>query len=347
MVVRRHRITSFVCIVFTFTNGATVLSQSPSPAKKKTTAQPAQTLANAPTVDVRFKKQHELIMTLVQKHGYGLAEGEPFKYIKDPQNEERSALRRLMMSSPGHGEFDPTGKLLPRQGEDSFESFMLVLHMLPDGRVPSSTVSSGAITFGDVLDDVLQLKPYEFDCPPNLRLTYMPGDWVLLREPDQTKRLSDTGAAALERIFNEQCNLGVKVAWKMFERPAITIRGEYAPQPSGGQYDDEKVAAQSDGMFLIDVRRAVSYHPEVMIGRFDEFLEAIGYLLMMPVVNEAESVPTNRLVTWNEAGKAVEGNSRLKPEHEQRVLQSLSEQLGYDFRIEPRDVKLLSIEPAD
>jgi hypothetical protein len=295
-----------------------------------------------------INKQQLLVEALAEKHGYKLAKGEPFKYIKDPQNEERNELRRLLMSSPGHGSFDmPIGKPVPEQGEEAFEPFKLVLHMLPDGRFPFSTVSDGVITFGDVLDDVLRLKPYELDCPSNLRLTYMPGDWVLLVEPEKSQRLTGAGAAALEKILNEQCNLRVRVGWKMIERPTITIRGKYSATPAGGKFSDKWVDAQADGMFLMDARRAISYHPPVMVGTFEEFLESLGYLLMMPVVNEGETLPGRRLVTWNEAGKGIEGNERLESEHEKRVLQSLSEQLGYEFRVEPREVKLLSIEPVE
>jgi hypothetical protein len=342
MIARLCRTITTVWVSVVAVNCALVFSQSPSvPVEAKPAATSPPISAVAPAVDERFKQQHELIMKLVNKHGYKLGDGEPFKYIKDPQNEERNALHRLMRSSVGMGKF------MPDRGEETFELFRHVLHALPDGRIASSSVSQGVITLADVLNDVLKLKPYEFDCAPNLLLTYMPGDWVLLAESGKRSITTDAGAAALERILNEQCDLAVHVAWKMIERPAITIRGTYTPKPAGGRYHDKTTEALADGMFRIEARRAVSYHPAMMDGGFEDFLEAIGYLLMMPVVNEAKTAPTKRFITWNEVGKSIEGSERLPKEHEERVLQSLNEQLGYEFSIEPREVRVLSIQPEE
>lgn len=339
----RHRLIAFIVWAsVSIAANANVYGQFETPVKEQTSETTKPVLAGTPAVDERLKKQYELITALVEKHGYKLPKGKPLKYIKDPQNEERNELRRLMMSSVGMGKF------MPGRDEDALEPFMHVLHMLPDGRVSYSTVSDGAITLGDVLEDVLRLKPFELDCASNLLFSYMPGDWVLLIEPNGSeKEFDDAGADELERVLNEQCDLGVRVEWKLIERPVITVSGTYAPKPAGGEIKDKLEAAVADGVFFVNARRAVSYQPPAMSAGFDEFIESIGYLLMMPVMIETESRPTRRLINWHESGKGIEGSDRLKPAHEQRVLDSLHEQLGYEFRVEPREVKLLSIQPIE
>jgi hypothetical protein len=336
MIVAHLRTIAAVSVTFLVATSA-VLCCAQELSKEQPTIQATPAQPDESVVAERIQRQQELVKALAEKHGYKLAEGEPFKYIKDPQNEERSELRRLMMPAYGPA---------PKATLDGFAPFTHVLYVLPDGRIVSSSLSEGVTTLGAVFEGVLKVMPYEFECPPNLLYTYMPGDWLILTEEGKRPVMSDAAALVLEKALSE-CGLSVRVEWKMVERPTLTIRGRYVPKPAGGNPKDDRVAEIADGVFLVDARRALSYHPPEMDGSFAQFIDSIGYLLMIPVVNEAETKPTKRLLSWKEAGKGIEGNDRLKPEQEQHVLDSLHEQLGYDLAIEPREVRLLSIEPIE
>lgn len=340
MTIQRHAAVSMILLsVILATNITRLLAQTQSD-DTQPTPQAAQALPDESAVADRMRKQQELVATLIYERGYKLSEGEPFRFIKDPQNVERNELRRLMQNSM------PAGGPTPKATLDGFAPFTHVLYVLPDGRIVSSSLSDGVTTLGDVFERILKLMPYEFECPPNLLYTYMPGDWLILTEEGKRPVMSDAAAPALEEILNKQLDLNVSVDWKMVERPVLTIRGKYVPKPAGGAYTDRRIAAQADGTFLVDARRALSYHPPEMEGTFDQFIDSIGYLLMLPTVNETETRPTKRLLTWHETGKHTEGSERLPSDHEQRVLESLHEQLGYDFKIEPREIRLLSITPS-
>jgi hypothetical protein len=340
MIVQTRVAMSVVLLAVVIATSATpILAQTQSDGTQPTTpATPSP--PNESAVAERMQKQRELVATLIKEHGYKLGDGEPFKFIKDPQNKERNELRQLMQSSM------PVGGPAPKTPLDTHTPFTHVLYVLPDGRIVSSSLGEGVTTLGDVFEWILKVMPYEFECPANLLNTYMPGDWLILTEEGRRPIMSDGAPPAHEKALNDECGLNVQVEWKMVERPVLVVRGRYVPKPAGDTYLDKVIAAQADGTFLVGVRRALSYHPPEMEGDFDQFIDSIGYLLMLPVVNEAETRPTKKLLTWHETGKYIEGNERLPSDKELRVLESLHEQLGYDLAIEPREVRLLSIEPV-
>jgi hypothetical protein len=106
-----------------------------------------------------------------------------------------------------------------------------------------------------------------------------------------------------------------------------------------------QVAERAEGMFEIPARRSSI---SASVGRPDEFLQAIGEVLMLPVVNEAKKHPAKESFFWRYTeDQPVAGHDRLDSEIEKRVLKSLGEQLGYEFSIEPREVRLLSIQPRE
>ncbi len=292
----------------------------------------AQAPADTPVANPKIEKQLALIKTLADDHGYKLAEGEPFKFIKDPQNQERHEVRKLMM---------PPGLPADAQPKEGFDPFSLVLHALPEGTIVSGTSSGGVVTLSEVLDHVLHVKRYELDCPPNLLMTYMPGDWVTVSLPDKRQIASEAGATALEKILNEQCGLNVKVHWKTEERPALVLKGKYKPNPISSE--GKGVSPDYDGSFGIPARRD---HRAGESGTYEMFMQSLGETLLLPVIDEAEVSPAKKYFVWIHSGTPVKNSARLPADDESRVIDALREQLGYEIVIEPREILILSIQPA-
>jgi hypothetical protein len=294
---------------------------------------------NTPSTQVtRSERMQELAAELGEKHGYQLEKGEPLKYLPSADNETRDLLR---YTSENYENWSTPPK------EHDFSPFTLILQSDATGQLKYERSHKGATTLADVIQNAFWLMSYEYECPDGLQNAYIPGDWIFgwdLRDPH---KLTHAELATFEKILNDQLKLGVKVGWKTVERPALVISGNYKARPRGGNIEDQRAAALSDGMFLIEARRALSLHPAMMEGTFDDFTDSLGYLLKLPVVNEADTRPAKKLVSWNETGKPVEGEERLTQEHENRLLTSLQEQMGYDFKIEPRKVKVLSIEAEE
>jgi hypothetical protein len=286
----------------------------------------------------RSERMQELAAELGEKHGYQLEKGEPLKYLPSADNETRDLLR---YTSENYENWSTPPK------EHDFSPFTLILQSDATGQLTLDRSHTGITTLADVIQNAFWLMSYEYECPDGLQNAYIPGDWILSWDVGDKHEPTDAELAAFEEILNNQLNLGVNASWKHTERPALVISGTYKARPKGGKFEVERTASISDGVFLVDARRALSLHPAMMEGTFDNFTRSLGYLLKLPVVNEAETRPAKKVVTWNETGKPVEGEDRLTPEHEEHLLQSLHAQLGYDFKIEPRKVKVLSIEAID
>jgi hypothetical protein len=289
----------------------------------------------------RYRQQVELIESLAEKHDYKLGEDELLKFIYDPQTEEREKLRALVSNMTFFG----GGETRLIDASPKYEPSMLLFRQLETDTLVWQSMNLGISTLADVLANVMNLRRQQFDCPPNMLLTYMPGDWVLSWDPNQPHELSDTEIAAFERILNEKFNLGVRVKWKTATRPTIVLTGKYKAMPKNPESQSAEASRQADGWFEIPVRRS-----EITgsAGRYDELLQAIGEALMLPVIDEATERPTKSGFFWQYPDEQKGADyRRLDAEDEQRVLESLHEQLGYDFAIEPREVRLLSIEPRE
>jgi hypothetical protein len=280
----------------------------------------------------------ELAAELAEKHGYKLGKGEVLKYLPTAENETRDLLR---YTSENYENWSTPPK------EYDFSPFTLILRSDAAGQLTLDRSTTGVTTLADVLFYAFGLMTHEYDCPDNLLNAYIPGDWILSWDVGDKHEPTDAELAAFKEILNNQLNLGVNASWKHTERPALVISGTYEARPKGGKFEVERTASISDGVFLVDARRALSLHPAMMDGTFDGFTRSLGYLLKLPVVNEAATRPAKKLITWNEIGKSIEGEERLTLEHEKRLLASLHQQMGYDFTIEPRKVKLLSIEQVE
>jgi hypothetical protein len=326
-------------------NGAAVIMPAPVP-------QPTGTLslAYAPPMPVdqsalikqqeeQMKRREELHKTLADKHGYKLEKDQPLKYMADADNPERNELHSTVTSSVYGG-----WMAQPAPTEQSFEPFMMIFQQDADGNLRWSQEREGIITLDMVLERVLNLKKHQLDCTPGILMTYMPGDWVLSWDPQQPHEWTDADLAAFEKILNEEKDLGVKVAWKEVEKPTLVISGKYKATPMTLEPMDPQMADQVDGVFQFGVQRG---NITMQVGTHAEMLQAIGESLMLPVVDEATERAKKPQYIWRFEGLKANGTERLNSNEETGVLQALHAQLGYDFKIEPRKVKVLSIEAAE
>jgi hypothetical protein len=308
----------------------------------QTINQATLSFAYAPTpVDqtALIKRREELHKTLADKHGYKLEKGQPLKYMSDADNPERNELHSSVM-----GSFYAGGMSQPGQAQETFEPFMMIFQQDSHGTFRWSQEHQGIITLDQVLETILDLKKHQLDCQPGLLMTYMPGDWILSWDPQQPHEWSDADLAAFEKILNEEKDLGVKIAWKEVEKPALVVSGKYKATPMTLEPMSPESAAQVDGVFQIGVQRGGI---SMQVGTHAEMLQAIGESLMLPVVDEATERAKKPQFIWRFEGFKPSGTERLKSDEEIGVLEALHAQLGYDFKIEPRKVKLLSIQPVE
>jgi hypothetical protein len=285
----------------------------------------------------RHKRQEELLIRLADIHGYKLARNELLKYVANVEFAERDELRRLQAQSMR------AWMSRPEEPGERFEPCMLLFEQNAAGELRWTNSRNGIITLAEVLENVLALKPQQVECPSGLSMTYMPGDWILSWDPRQPHEWSDSEIAAFEKVLNDEKDLAVLVQWKTLERPALVVTGKYKAAPKIEQSMSPEVAMRADGTFEIPARRS---DISAAVGTHEKILQAIGEVLMLPVIEEATLKPTKSDFVWSYTGTPITGSERLKPAIEERVLKSLSEQLGYEFRIEPREVKVLSIQPV-
>jgi hypothetical protein len=284
----------------------------------------------------RLEERAQLLKSLADDHGYKLAENELLKYIADIDFEKRTRLSGVIKRSLGW----------PEQSlkQETLEPVVFLFEQNSSGDIRWIGDYNGVITLAQVLEYVLNLKRHQIEVDPALLMTYMPGDWVLSwSNMEATHKPTDAEIAAFEKFLNEEFDLDVEVGWKTVERPVLVASGEYSHKPSGKAMEPE-IAKTVDGTFEFSGHRN-----EIVgtIGNYESLLQALGELLMLPIVDESTVRPTKRQLIWEFTGNEITGDDRLPPAEEARLIESLHKQLGYDFKIEPRKVKMLSIEPAN
>ena len=287
-------------------------------------------------VSAQFANKQFLIDELAEKHSYRLQPGELLKYIYDPQNEVRGKLYRFATGAT------PKDSIFKQP--QMFEPFLLLFRSDNKYRLELSRFDSGVTTLGDILFGVFRLKPQECEISSGILNAYVPGDWVLSWKDPWTHVLSDAELSAFEKILNNQLQLSVKVAWKTVKRPTLVIRGQFDAAPQRNRAHRAGVGSQMYGTFVVPARRKTN---GMGLGKYSSFIQAISDVVLLPVADESESVPSKEFFAWMYDGEPIMNSERLPAEQEARVIKSLHEQLGYDLTIEPREVKLLSIEPVE
>jgi hypothetical protein len=313
-------------------NSALVFAETETEATDVQNAVTAVSSAESARVE-RMGKLHALTKQLAEEQDYALKGDERLTYLANAESEPRSALYYLVMNE--HIWAEPPD-------EYPFEMFTLMFLHDSKGGLNWQHARKGITTLKDVMEMVLGLRPNEYECAPGLLTTYMPGDWILSWNRDRSHDLSNSDLAAFEKILSEQLDLGVTIGWETVKRPALVITGDYKASPPKRKLQPD-VAQHADGWFEIPTRGTDTASKRC---DYAELLQTIGEVLMLPVIDETTTRPTKRGF-FLEYPYNPSVDSPLELAAEADVLKSLHEQMGYEFAIEPREVKLLSIEQTE
>jgi len=295
-----------------------------------------QPLGNRDRALQRQQRMQQLVSELNEQHGYRLAEGELLKYIPDGPEQIRQDLNRGGMQASYAGDGEPPELPINMEeiaflfyaGEDGLGQFNLGIKQVP--------------TLRQILDYAFSLKRNRIEADEAILNTMMPGDWVLSWRAREDRIPREAEIAKLESILNNDLNLEVQLIWQEIEQPVLVARGTYqvaVDNPIAG-----KVAERADGEFEIPARRS---EISASVGSYQAFLEAVGEVLMVPIVDEATEKPDKPDLFWRYSGELIAGNQPLDAETRQMVLEAITRQTGLTFTEDVRPVKTLVIERAD
>jgi hypothetical protein len=283
--------------------------------------------ADAADYEQRNQRRSELVELLHKEHGYALAPDERVKFMPAE-------------SAPAvHDEYV---RLTAGEGRE-----LTSLFRFRDGRLEEASWHRGdPRKLAILLDSLLGLKLHRIEGDADLLNTPMHGDWILAPDFRCFPQLDADEVAALQSTLREQ-GLPLRLELKTEERFVYVATGDYRFKPIAGpdgkvDQVSGRVAEQADGSFQIPARRT-GVSGSVAHG-FDELLEQVGEVLMVPIVDEITSRPTKNDFFSRFSGKPVRDiKQRLDVATEKRVLEAMSEQTGLTFTEDIRPVQILFV----
>jgi len=283
-------------------------------------ALPANTLAqssNSDQAQQRYERQQELIAELRDQHDYRLAEGELIKYVADAPEWLRQALLHniFAVNEPEHTDF-----------ENFYFLFKAVNERDIDFAICSANYKE-APTLQQILRRAFFLKRHRIRGDDAILKTGLPGDWILSWDAREYHPPAEAEFAALERILNEQLNLGVRLRWQEVMQPVLVVTGKHPKDLV------RSIAHAYPGM------RFVADSPDPW--------EVLGEGMMIPIIDETTDKPANRDLPRKAPDDPIYGNAPLDAETRQMVLEEITWQTGLTFTEDVRPVKTLVIERAD
>ncbi len=307
----------------------------PSEAKEESAAPARGLLDDMSSVDrgdpesykQRSQRRSELVELLQKEHAYALAPDERVKF---------------MPASSAPAVRDEYVRLMASRGRE-----LTTLFQYRDGRLDETSWLHDRRTLAGLLDSLLGLKLHRIEGDADLLNTPIRGDWILAPDFRSFPQLDVDEIAALESALREQGGLPLRLELKTVERPVYVATGDYrfkAIAGPDGKIDQVSgsVAEQADGSFQIPARRT-DITGSVARG-FDELLEQVGEVLMMPIVDEIASRPTKESFFSRFHGKRVRDiKQRLDVQTEERVIDAVSQQTGLTFTEDTRPVQILFV----
>ena len=273
----------------------------------------------------RSQRRRELVELLQKEHGYVLAPDERVKFMPAASAPAvRDEYVRLMAGG---------------------QRELTTLFRYRDGRLDETSWLHDRRTLAGLLDSLLGLKLHRVEGDADLLNTPIEGDWILAPELPSFPQLDVDAVAALESALREQGGLPVRLELKTVERFVYVATGDYRfqaiPGPDGKvDQVSGSVAEHADGSFQIPARRS-RISASVADG-FHEFLEQVGELLMMPIVDEIASRPAKKSFFTRFHGKPVRNvKKQLDVDTEKRVIDAVSQQTGLTFTEDTRPVQIL------
>ncbi len=195
------------------------------------------------------------------------------------------------------------------------------------------------MTIRQVLGDVLELKSYQIQLPQEYPSFKLPGDWMLDVTTEMQPKLDK-----LADIIRDAKGPSLKFSEKEIERPVLVAQGKYAFHPIDGAYE-----ATSVHLFIGKSDKDEGAGGGS--GLLDEFLKMLGDRVGMPVANEVEDPPSQR-ISWRHHSstnyKQLAGlpEGPAKEEKIKQLLEMVSKQTDLKLTIEQRKVSVWVAEPA-
>ncbi len=276
----------------------------------------------------RWEQIRELVGQLAENEGYRLEPGKLLKNLQSPNSERRSDLLQLLWQ-------DSWGEVPSKYGG-------MVFHATPGKDTQLAKHGAARMSLQDALETILSLKRHQLECDDDLLEVLLDGDWVCSWDPRKFRVPTSEEVAAMEAILTRLLPGTVSLDWKEVEEDAVVASGDYQYAAVGKESAIEsELAKVMDGPFRIPVRRS---DINLAVGSYRQFLQHIGEVLGMTVVDETSSRPTKAQLVWSYVGEPLSDQGRLGSADEQAVLNSLSKQTGFQFVQEKRPVHKLFIE---
>jgi hypothetical protein len=296
----------------------------------------------AKAAEQQFQRMQALLKTMATDDGYRLEANQRFKHVPPPYSAAREAYLSAQSAMMGR-------RGAARVAILSQPTFMTLRWV--DDRLTSNRISGAAPTVKRVLDGVFGIKLHRIEGGLSLLSTELPGDWVVSWDPQRRAagaEESDFATAedieALERILQDELLEIVDLELREVSRPAYVMKGDFKFSPIRGP--DGKLSGLAnlavDGPIQIPARRTSIV---ASIVSYQEFLETLSELLMVPVFDETTTRPSKPQMVLQFSGTPL-GDELIPFELPtiESILASITAQTGFTFVKEERPVKMLFIK---
>jgi hypothetical protein len=247
---------------------------------------------------------------------YALAKGQSLRHVPPPFIPERLEFYRWAAKS--QAEAMPEGP-----------ASMTVRWAGENPRFGGARFGGGGegLTLRLVLEQVVGLKPHEYDGPRELLDLELPGDWAVRYRAKPPEMLNDL-AARLREITAQ--NLSFERAKKSVE--TIVARG--MPKPPAD------LPANDTWPLRLDVEEVEFLRPFGGAGPIAHLLDTLGRASGWPVINETEQAGARQMVSWSGSRVTEEENLERTPRDQlDMVIQSIAKQTGLELAIESREIE--------
>ena len=245
---------------------------------------------------------------------YGLTQHQSLRHVPTPFIPERLEFYRWAAKSQAEAMPEGPASMTVRWAGDN-------------PRFGGARFGVEGLALRGVLEQVIGLKPHEYDGPRELLDLELPGDWAVRYRAKQPEMLTDL-AARLREITAQ--NLAFEREKKSVE--AVVARG--TPKPPADLPAGETWPLQ------LDLEEVEFLRPFGGAGPIAHLLDTVGRASGWPVMNETDDAGARRIVNWSGSRVTEEENlDRIPREQLDKVIQSVAKQTGLELAVESRQVE--------
>jgi hypothetical protein len=184
---------------------------------------------------------------------------------------------------------------------------------------------------GNVLNNVLQLKSFEYNGPTELLNLTLPGDWIIRNEMPQDVKL-----AALENLIEAELGRHIRFERRSIDREVIIASGRFKFHPPVGTYESTSVHMYADEVDP-DERSGGGTDDSLA-----EFLETLGNRVNIPVIDRTEPIEEISIPYRHHRSSAVfrEPDEQERARKLRLVLDHLTEQTELKFEVTTQPIEV-------